>query len=816
MARKVSVCKIKYQRLVTYFVCITLALLVAFVYYPALEAYFTADDFWHIPYLYQAISLGHTELLWQNFCGPWIGKTTFYLFYRPITELTLALDYLLYGNKAPGYHLTSILFHYANCVLVYFTSLKILGLCDKEKLDLKRSQLVSFLVAAIFAVHPSQAEAVAWVLARADLVGSFFSLISIYAALCYTQSKSRSRYFLMLASMLLAFGSKELCAGLPFILLVVFYSQNRNLKETAKIMLAPFMMLAIFLSLRACALGTALGGYVGTHGYKLNESFLERIFIPYVWWKLAHPINEHYILDFAFYDNCLRCAYIVMAFLLVFNVYFSPSIYKRFSLSGVMFFIVLLLMMVNFQVWTVCNSMAGSRIFYLLLFPLALSIANLVVPSNAEIKNLKANKILSLQALALGLLIVATFALLCNQGVDAWRSAGRKTISMQKQIAQKIDSLAPGKKLAIINLPPIIDGTVSIFVPDFLSGLMMPPLASKDYWSRIICLDSDLKTINMQNLKDLACDPNIEMVMWDQNSNTLESKLAPALRQAERDQLKYTEIALDKPETYKCLDWRISKNEDFYNNKESGNDISSYRLSIAPEAQIGRDLILNLTLNSNLTSPKNTLLGSKRNMLYVSFDDSAKRANIDHPPLIFELPDNAKSINVVVPLSQEKSWLAVLSQNDQKKELRVDLPVCFKISEARIFNCDALKPKLALVGRIEQGPNGYFTVDKTDKELTFNYSCAHMKDACGALVEVSKPNCFFCVYTGTLRDIKPSGHALKSIKLNNASGKFSISVSEFPQPAYYQVRIAPVSKEGRIISAFGDPVSMSLFSPNKN
>lgn len=807
MELKASACKTK---LVVYFVGITLALLVGFVYYPSLDAYFTADDFWHIPHLYQAISLGHNELLWQNFSGPWVGKTTFYLFYRPITELTLAGDYLLYGNKAPGYHLTSILFHYVNCMLVYFVGLKILSLSDKNKdQDKRRNQLVSFLVAAIFAVHPSQAEAVSWILARADLVGAFFCLISVYAALLYFENKKTIWYITMLASMLFAFGAKELCAGLPFILLIVFYSLNRNIKQTLKLVAVPFGWLISFLIIRAWTLGAVLGGYVGTHGYKLNESFLERILIPYVWWKLAHPINEHFITNYLVYDNALRYAYILVSALIVLNICFSQTLNKRFVLSSVLFLVVLLLMAVNFQVWTLCNSMAGSRIFYLLLFPLTLSIANIVVPSTLEEKNQKTNNILFWSAMSAFILLVATFSILCNLGVQAWKSAGLKTQSMQKQIAQKIDSMPSQKKLAIINLPPIIDGTVSIFVPDFLSGLMSPPLSAKDYWHRIICLDSDLKTINMQNIKDLALDPNIELVFWDQKNNSLDPTLKTRLRQAELDQLKYTEpLKIEHQGEFECLNWRITKNKDFYNNKKEGTEISTYRLSPPVDAQIGRDLIL--TLSKVPQSAKENL--PAKNLIYVSFDDSGERTNIDHPPLIFELPVDSKNINVVVPLSQEKSWLAVLPQ----KDLRVDLPVCFKLDQARIINCDSLKPKLALDGNIEQGPNGYFTVDDSLKKLTFNYSCAHIKGASGALVEISKPNCLFAVYTGTLRDTKPSRHALKSIRLNEQQGNFSILVSEFPQPAYYQIRIAPLSKEGRIISAFGDPVSMSLFNPNKN
>lgn len=795
-----------------YLVCITLALLVGFVYYPSLEAYFTADDFWHLPRLYQALSLGREELLWQNFFGPWVGKTTIYLFYRPITELTLAFDYLLFGSNAAGYHLTSLIWHYTNCLLVYFVGLKVLNLNDKEKVDQRRNQLVAFLVSIVFAIHPSQAEAVAWILSRADLVGTFFSLISVYAALSFFEIKKRLVYAVMLVSMLLAFGSKELCAGLPVILFVVFFALTKNFKEAAKLVLVPFVLLLVFLSIRACALGTPIGGYVGTQGYILNRSLWERIFIPYVWWKLAHPINEQFIKDAGFYDNCLRHSYMIVAILIALNVFFSRTIYKRFKESCLYFCVVLLLILVNFQVWTVCNSLANSRIFYLLLFPLCLSIANIVVPSQKESHNQKAIKFLALSSIPVSLLLVLTFGILCNLAVCAWQDAGIKTQSMQAQLIKYIEKLPPQKRLAVVNLPAFINGTVSFFVPDFVSGLLTPPLASKNYWDKIICLDYDINTVNMQNLKDLACDPEIELVFWDQRTNSIDDSLGQLLRQSELDQLKYNEsLFVTAPKLSKRLNWRISNNTEFYKNNQEGSDLSTYMIKLPPSKpmQIGRDLILTLGVDDSkkIEKPDPT-----ENMLYFSFDDSQRRNFMDHPPAVFELPKEVRPIQMVVPLSQEKSWLAVLPA----KDLRVDLPVCYKISDARLVNCDSLKPKLALTRDIAQGSNGYFKPDDSVKKLTFNYSCAHIKGASGALAEISKPNCVFAIYTGTIRDLKPSEHALKTIKLIKNQGSFSIPVSEFPQPAYYQVRIAGVSADGRMVSAFGDPVSMSLFNPNKN
>src|ERR1700751_5689621 len=42
--------------------------------------------------------------------------------YRPVTWMTLALDYLLWEMNPTGYHLTSLLFHCANALLFYFVA----------------------------------------------------------------------------------------------------------------------------------------------------------------------------------------------------------------------------------------------------------------------------------------------------------------------------------------------------------------------------------------------------------------------------------------------------------------------------------------------------------------------------------------------------------------------------------------------------------------------------------------------------------------------------------------------------------------------
>ena len=63
--------------------------------------------------------LGWSQIHWMF--------TTFYMsLYRPLTWVTLGLDYSLWGLNPFGYHLTSLIFHAINALLFYFISLRLL------------------------------------------------------------------------------------------------------------------------------------------------------------------------------------------------------------------------------------------------------------------------------------------------------------------------------------------------------------------------------------------------------------------------------------------------------------------------------------------------------------------------------------------------------------------------------------------------------------------------------------------------------------------------------------------------------------------
>jgi hypothetical protein len=98
-------------------------------------------------------------------------------YWSPVTWLSHMLDAQIFGISAPGHHLTSVLLHILNTVLLFL-------LMDRST----GRALPSAVTAALFALHPLHVESVAWVSGRTDLVSTLFALL---AMLCYVEYARR-------------------------------------------------------------------------------------------------------------------------------------------------------------------------------------------------------------------------------------------------------------------------------------------------------------------------------------------------------------------------------------------------------------------------------------------------------------------------------------------------------------------------------------------------------------------------------------------------------------------------------------------------
>ena len=133
-------------------------------------------------------------------------------YWHPVTWLSHMLDCQLFGLRPGLHHLTSLLFHLANCVLLLLILRKMTGALWR-----------SAFVAVLFAIHPLHVESVAWVAERKDVLSAFFWFLTIWAYARYAEQPGLRRYLLVLLFFGLGLMSKPMVVTLPFVLLLLDY-----------------------------------------------------------------------------------------------------------------------------------------------------------------------------------------------------------------------------------------------------------------------------------------------------------------------------------------------------------------------------------------------------------------------------------------------------------------------------------------------------------------------------------------------------------------------------------------------------------------
>jgi protein O-mannosyl-transferase len=146
-----------------------------------------------------------------SWSSAWWALTTGHSpYWHPLTWLSHLLDVTLFGTDAGMYHVTSLLLHIGNTLLVFELFRRLTGAGGR-----------SAFVAAIFAAHPLHVESVAWIAERKDVLSTFFWLLTMLAYAGYVRDRSWRRYAVMLVLYALALMSKPMVVTLPAVLLLL-------------------------------------------------------------------------------------------------------------------------------------------------------------------------------------------------------------------------------------------------------------------------------------------------------------------------------------------------------------------------------------------------------------------------------------------------------------------------------------------------------------------------------------------------------------------------------------------------------------------
>ncbi|MBP7766416.1 MAG: tetratricopeptide repeat protein [Syntrophaceae bacterium] len=142
--------------------------------------------------------------------------------WHPLTMLSHALDWQLFGNGAGGHHWTNLILHILNTVLLFLLLNAMTGAVWR-----------SALVAALFAVHPINVESVAWVAERKNVLSTFFWFLTMLFYVWYVRNPGWKRYVPVFLCFALGLMTKPMLVTLPFVLLLMdYWPLNRTLVGT--------------------------------------------------------------------------------------------------------------------------------------------------------------------------------------------------------------------------------------------------------------------------------------------------------------------------------------------------------------------------------------------------------------------------------------------------------------------------------------------------------------------------------------------------------------------------------------------------------
>jgi protein O-mannosyl-transferase len=298
-----------------YYLAVSVAVLTFIVYIPALQSEFVEwDDRQYIINNEHIHSINSSLFRWAFF-------DFYYGNWHPLTWMSHAVDYFIWGEYPLGHHLTNIIIHAANTFAVVYLIFRLLSVSNESSIKRESTKVISrrkiFITAGVagllFGLHPLHVESVAWVSERKDLLCAFFYLNSIIMYINYVDHIRYSKrerihkyplsrfiekhYLFTFGFFILALLSKPMAVSLPIILLILdWYPFNRiySLKtfRSALSEKLPFLILCLIssiltiqaqnaeralsslasipLSMRALVAAQALSAYLGKMILPLN------------------------------------------------------------------------------------------------------------------------------------------------------------------------------------------------------------------------------------------------------------------------------------------------------------------------------------------------------------------------------------------------------------------------------------------------------------------------------------------------------------------------------------------------------------------
>lgn len=192
---------------------VVLAIITSLLYLPIVHDPFTNID--DQGYVYENLHV-QAGLTWETI--RWAAGTLDDNNWHPLTWISHAVDCELFGIDPAGHHAMAIFYHSLDAVVLFWVLLLATGFIGR-----------SFMVAALFALHPINVESVAWAAERKTLLSTLFFLLALGSYRWYARQPGVMRYGVMAALFALGLMAKPQIITFPAVLLLWDYWPLRRM-----------------------------------------------------------------------------------------------------------------------------------------------------------------------------------------------------------------------------------------------------------------------------------------------------------------------------------------------------------------------------------------------------------------------------------------------------------------------------------------------------------------------------------------------------------------------------------------------------------
>lgn len=231
---------------------------------------------------------------------------------RGFSMLTFALNYAVHGADLYGYHLVNFAIHAVNALLVWRLSVLLFQTPGLQKSQPKNVELFSWVVAAIFLLHPLQTQAVTYIIQRMASLAALWYVLATFAYLkarldILSEKKMTGIGWgtFAITSFLLSFFSKESAITWPVIVLLIelicFNSQKWLFRPRSLLILGTSVVVGLVLLLQLFDPSFVFGSKQTQQGEVITWQIYAQT-QPSVWLKylqlLLVPVGQNMDHDF--------------------------------------------------------------------------------------------------------------------------------------------------------------------------------------------------------------------------------------------------------------------------------------------------------------------------------------------------------------------------------------------------------------------------------------------------------------------------------------------------------------------------------------